>query len=150
MYPIIQSRLQKQAPWLHFNELPKYFSFFGYSFHNNFCHSYTGLVSPYTFHTPDNINTYSLANALKLTFQKCGISAIFVSSGNVGVVFKDSLSSSFYLFDSHSRNAEGIPVLDGRSILMKFQSLHGLLLHINNLTTCLAENHGPIQFDLFD
>lgn len=126
MYSTIQSRLSQDTPWPHYNDLPKYFSYRGYSFSSKFPTCYTEPLSTNSTYSVDNRNTHNLDFALEKALDTFA-SAIFVSNGNAVAIFKPTNSCNFYLFDSHSRNGDGLPEVYGKSILLEFLTLNELV-----------------------
>ncbi|XP_060571280.1 uncharacterized protein LOC132729522 [Ruditapes philippinarum] len=93
----------------------------------------------------DNQTYYSLQNALLIS-SEIGSNSIIVFKGvSVGI---HKHGSSFYIFDSHSRDEYGLSCSNGRCILAVLDSIQGLITYLQSLSSSLGIPESDIQFDL--
>ena len=93
----------------------------------------------------DNLTYHTLENA----FLKACISGknfIIVFNGMSIAVRYDSYH--FYVFDSHSRNEQGLSCPDGKSVLGRVTSLQNLCSFLRSLSASICQHTDTVQFDL--
>lgn len=59
--------------------------------------------------------------------------AILITSNYSFASIKSESTENIFLFDSHSRNSQGLPVSDGTAVLIEFNSFEEITNHIHNL-----------------
>ena len=103
-----------------------------------------GLIrSDYELGTP----YFTIHSALMNTFTPDNY-AILILGSYMTALIKD-LDSSFYLFDAHARNGNGMPDPNGTAVVMKYSSLSEVEEHICSLSSELNTNLFevvPVQF----
>ncbi|XP_060554156.1 uncharacterized protein LOC132715189, partial [Ruditapes philippinarum] len=63
-------------------------------------------------------------------------------------IYKDKLKNQFYVFDSHSRNNEGLMCTDGHCVLGIVNSISDLCCFLRQLLDSCKKDYSCVQFDL--
>lgn len=114
---------------MHPDDLPKYIQ------HNNSIYSIT-LRKPYYDDILQRMNALypDIKTALQLSLNRhCGI--LLCMSVYVISIFK--YMQTYFVFDSHSRNKEGMPHPNGTCIAIEIQTFEGLIDYILKLAHCI-------------
>ena len=101
----------------------------------NYGKDHQGLIrSDYELGTP----YFNIHSALMNTFTCDNYGILILESFMIALI--KGLDSTFYLFDSHARNNNGMPDSNGTAVVMKFYNLSELQHHLSSLSNELNTN----------
>lgn len=144
LYCAIKS-IQEVSSFMDPQELPEYIAYQGHNVH--VCHN--GIVSGFVGNNVQNdgIILFSLKHAMqKKIIKQTSKCFILVFSGvSVGV---QSEKDCILVFDSHSRNENGLSCADGTSVVGFMTSLNDFCKYIYQLVKSMNKNPDIVQFDL--
>jgi hypothetical protein len=140
-HKILPFRANKNSQYLDVMDLPQYFSMHNSHFSHMPQNSFVGTMG--------NITTEhycTLDTALNMAFVKCRFSIMVIQGYGISI-FK--YNNSFFVFDPHSRNNQGMCSADGSSVLIQLQSFDSLLQFIRELTQSLTQQEmNNVFFDI--
>ena len=92
---------------------------------------------------------YSLSDALHKSFD--GYNHVFltmvsyINNGSGSTIGLHKIEGIFYVFDSHSRDENGMVVDDGKSVLMTIDSIQNIVLYLRNLSKSMNLIEGTFE-----
>ncbi|KAK7095599.1 hypothetical protein V1264_004989 [Littorina saxatilis] len=124
--------------YLQLSDIPAQINLFNKNFHVSRSAHACGVVGL----GPSFSEAFSLSGAIKRAFDNFP-SMILVLKETSVMIHKST--DSFWLFDSHSRNQNGMPSANGKGVLMKFQDLDDLLKFLTEMSKAISS--GVVTFD---
>ncbi|XP_069109227.1 repetitive organellar protein-like [Argopecten irradians] len=135
MYGHLRNSSTMMNDYIAISEVPRLIECYGKMFDLKFQHSISGTLGNTNIDN-DIFQFHTLYAALQMALDQRESHAAFVTfKGNTFIVVKQN--TRFFVFDSHSRNANGIQIPNGTSILLNFYSIDDVYTHCLNLATSM-------------
>ena len=144
---LIDEHFNGKPRYLLISELPRSLKLRGLQYEVVQLEAYTGLIG--TKFTDQDSLTFTVSDAV--VHSLCKTPYCFLTIGNKTPSFTSAIrkfdETCFWVFDSHSRNAQGFFCINGKAVLMEFNSIQQLIQYIINLANSLDPNPDGMSFE---
>ena len=140
---IFEHRIDKSSDYFQICDLKRTFLCKDHQFSCEPGSSFMGHFSQ----TKSNDVTYTLKDALQLAFDICPTAILIIQQYSISVNVVDN---QYYVFDPHSRNAQGLCAPDGSAVLVTCSNVNNLCLYIKALVRTLTDEitYSTAQFEV--